>query len=67
MPQERRVDGLRATPRQEPSREKRGRWGRVTMISCGVEISIARGVGEMVRAYLLGRSQVRYLGIFSQP
>jgi len=39
----------------------------VTMISRGVEISIAGGGGEMVRAYLLGRSQVPYIGIFSQP
>ena len=31
----------------------RGGWGEVTMISCGVEISIAGGGGEMVRGYLL--------------
>jgi len=48
-PQRRRVDGLTSTPRQWPSWEKRGGWGKVTMISRGVEISIAGGGGEMVR------------------
>ena len=46
-PQGRRVDGLTSTPRQLPSWEKRGGWGIVTMISRGVEISIAGGRGEM--------------------
>ena len=31
------------------------RWGKVTMISHGVEISIAGGVGEMVCGLSLGR------------
>ena len=53
MPQERREDGLTSTPRQKPSWGKRGGWGKVTMISRGVEISIAGGVVAMVRAYLL--------------
>ena len=33
---------------------KRGGWGKVTMISRGVEISIAGGGGEMVRGLSLG-------------
>jgi len=49
----RREDGLTSTPRQKPSWEKRGGWGKVTMISRGVEISIAGGGEEMVRAYPL--------------
>jgi len=36
------------------------------MISRGVEISIARGGGEMVRGLSLGRNQAPYVGIFSQ-
>jgi len=48
-PQERREEGLTSTPRQKPSWEKRGGWGKVAMISCGVEISIAGGVVVMVR------------------
>jgi len=32
---------------------ERSVWGKVTMISRGVEISIAGGGGEMVRAYRL--------------
>jgi len=52
-PQRRREVGLTSTPRQQPSWEKRGGRGKVTMISRGVEISIAGGGGEMVRAYLL--------------
>ena len=39
----------------------------MTMISRGVEISIAGGGGEMVRGLSLGRNQVHYIGIFSQP
>jgi len=50
VPQKRREDGLRSTPRQYPSWERRGGWGKVTMISRGIEISIAGGGGEMVRA-----------------
>jgi len=46
-------DGLTSTPRQEPSWGKRGGWGKVTMICCGVEFSIAGGGGEMVCASLL--------------
>ena len=38
-----------STPGQQPLWEKRDRWGKVRMISGGVEISIARGVEEMVR------------------
>ena len=49
MPQERREDGLTSTPRQKPSWGKRGGWGKVTMISRGVEISNAGGVVAMVR------------------
>jgi len=63
-PQGRRVDGLTSTPRQLPSWEKRGGWGIVTMISRGVEISIAGGGGEMVRVLSLGRNQAPYIGIF---
>ena len=37
------------------------------MISCGVEISIAGGGGEMVRGLSLGRNQAPYIGIFPQP
>jgi len=33
----------------------RGGWGKVTMISRGVEISIAGGGGEMVCVQSLGR------------
>ena len=55
MPQERRGDGLRSTPRQYPAWGKRGGWGKVTMISRGVEISIAGGVVAMVRVLSLGR------------
>ena len=55
MPQERRGDGLTSTPRQKPRWGKRGGWGKVTMISSGVEISIAGGGGEMVRVLSLGR------------
>jgi len=39
----------------------------VTMISRGVEISIAGGGGEMVRVLSLGRNQASYIGIFAQP
>jgi len=53
-PQERREDGLTSTPRQKPSWEKRGGWGKVTMISRGIEISIAGGGGEMVHVLSLG-------------
>ena len=67
MPQERGVDGLTSTPRQKPSWGKRGGWGKVTMISRGVEISIAGGVVAMVRALSLGRNQAPYIGIFPQP
>jgi len=54
-PQEWRGDGLTSTPRQRPSWEKRGGWGKVAMISRGVEISIAGGVVAMVRVLSLGR------------
>jgi len=54
VPQERREDGLTSTPRQKPSWGKRGGWGKVTMISRGVEISIAGGVVAMVRGLSLG-------------
>jgi len=37
------------------------------MISCGVEISIAEGVGEKVRGLLPGQDQAHYLGILPQP
>jgi len=67
VPQERREDGLRSTPRQKPSWGKRGGWGKVTMISRGVEISIAGGVVGMVRVLSLGRNQAPYIGIFPQP
>jgi len=67
VPQERREDGLTSTPRQQPSWGKRGGWGKVTMISRGVEISIAGGVVAMVRVLPLGRNQAPYIGIFSQP
>ena len=39
----------------------------MTMISRGVEISIARGGGELVRVLSLGRNQAPYIGIFPQP
>jgi len=39
----------------------------VTMISRGVEISIAGGGGEMVRGLSLGRNPAPYIGIFPQP
>jgi len=39
----------------------------VTMISRGVEISIAGGGGEMVRGLSLGRNQVPFIDIFPQP
>ena len=48
-PQESRGDGLMSTPRQQPSWEKRGDWGKVAIISRIVEISIAGGVVAMVR------------------
>jgi len=67
VPQERREDGLTSTPRQKPSWGKRGGWGKVTMISRGVEISIAGGVVAMVRVLPLGRNQAPYIGIFSRP
>ena len=51
--QERREDGLTSTPRQWPWWDKRGGWGKVTMISRGFEISIPGGVGEMVRVLSL--------------
>jgi len=54
VPQERREDGLMPTPRQKPSWGKRGGRGKVTMISRGVEISIAGGVVAMVRVLPLG-------------
>jgi len=44
-----------STPRQYPVWGKRGVWGKVTMISRGVEISIAGGGGEMVRVLSLSR------------
>ena len=39
----------------------------MTMISRGVEISIAGGGGELARALSLGRDQAPYIGIFPQP
>jgi len=66
-PQGRRVDRLTSTPRQKPLWGKRGGWGKVTMISRGVEISIAGGGEEMVRVLSLGRNQAPYIGIFPQP
>ena len=48
MPQERREDGLTSTPRQRPSWGKGGGWGKVVVISGGVEISSAGGVVAMV-------------------
>ena len=51
-PQKRREGGLMSTPRQWPSWEMRGGWGKVTMISRSIEISIVGGAEEMVRAYL---------------
>ena len=39
----------------------------MTMSSRGVEISIAGGVGEMVRVLPLGRNQAPFIGIFPQP
>jgi len=54
-PEKRRKGGLTSTPRQWPSWEERGGWGNVTIISRGVEISIAGGGGEMVRGLSLGR------------
>ena len=53
MPPETWEDGLTSTPRQSPSWEKRGGWGKVTMISGGVEISNTGGGGEMVRVLSL--------------
>jgi len=52
-PQKRRRVGLTSTPRKWPLWEKRGGWGKVTMTSRGIEISIAGGGEEMVRAYPL--------------
>jgi len=48
VPQERREDGLTSTPRQKPSWGKGGGWGKVVVISGGVEISSAGGVVAMV-------------------
>jgi len=42
-------------------------WGKVTMISCGVEISVAGGGGEMVRVLSLGPNQAPFIGISLQP
>jgi len=39
----------------------------VTMISRGVEISIAGGGGEMVHGLSLGRNQAPFISLFSQP
>ena len=39
----------------------------MTMISCGVEISIAGGGGEMVREPSLGQTQAPCIRIFPQP
>ena len=39
----------------------------MTIISRGVEISIAGGGEEMVRVLSLGLNQAPYIGIFSQP
>ena len=39
----------------------------MTMLSRGVEISIAGGGGEMVCVLSLGRNQAPYIGMFSQP
>ena len=55
-PQKRREEAGTSIPWQKPSWEKRGGGGRVTMISRGVEISIAGCVGEMVRGLLSGLS-----------
>jgi len=64
VPQERREDGLTSTPRQKPSWGKRGGWGKVTMISRGVEISIAGGVVAMVRVLSSTSKGLPYIGIF---
>jgi len=53
-PQKRREDGLTSTPSQEASWEIRGGWGKVTMISRDVEISIAGGGEEIVHGLPLG-------------
>jgi len=39
----------------------------MTMISRGVEISIAGGGEEMVRVLSLCRNEAPYIGIFPQP
>jgi len=39
----------------------------VTMVSRGVEISIAGGVVAMVRVLSLGQNQAPYIGIFPEP
>ena len=41
-------------PSRLPVTNTREGWGKVTMISHGVEISIAGGVEEMVHAYISG-------------
>ena len=67
MPQERREDGLTSTPRPRSWWEKRGGWGKVTMISPGVEISIAGGVVAMVRVLSPWSPRSPYIGIFQKP
>jgi len=64
-PQEKRGDGLMSTPRQQPLWEKRGDWGKVAMISHGVEISIAGGVVAMVRDLYFRPNGLPYIGIFT--
>jgi len=44
-----------STSRQCPSWERRGGWGKLIIISRGVEISIAGPVGEMVCGLTLGQ------------
>jgi len=56
-PQERREEGLMSTPTQQPSWEKRGGWGKVTMISHGVEISIAEVAERWFVSSLLVRTK----------
>jgi len=59
-----RMGGQRASEKEErwlnvnsykslASWEKRGGWGKVMMISRGVEISIAGSVGEMVHDHVM--------------
>ena len=66
-PLKRREGGLTSTSRQQRSWQKRGGWGKVTMISRGVEIAIFGGREDMLRVLFLWRKVYHLYLIITLP